>query len=190
MTNSISKEKNGHVCPHQMAFMLDNWLRKIIQRPKKIVGEYIKEGDIVVDIGCGPGFFTIDMAKLVGPSGGVVAVDMQPQMLDRVRKKAARHKVSERLTFHQCPQHNVGLELKADFILCYYMVHETPDPDKFLAEISGLLKPDGKILVVEPNFHVSKDEFTQIAEKAKSAGLVPVAYPKGKGGRSVVLAHE
>ena len=189
MTNSLTENLKPHVCPHQKAFMLDNWLRKLVQRPGKIVGEYIKAGDSVVDMGCGPGFFTIDMAKRVGPSGRVVAADMQPQMLAHVRKKAARHNVSGRLILHQCAQESVGLQIAADFILCFYMVHETPDIERFFSEIAALLKPDGKILVVEPNFHVTRESFDRMLKKTESTGLETIAFPKGKGGRSVVLGR-
>jgi ubiquinone/menaquinone biosynthesis C-methylase UbiE len=189
MTAVVSEKTNPRVCPHQSAFMLDNWLRKLVQQPGKIVGEYIKAGDTVVDIGCGPGFFTIDMAKQVGPSGRVTAVDLQPQMLAHVRKKAARHNVSEQVILHQCTPESVGLQLFADFILCFYMVHETPDAKRFFMEISDLLKPDGRILVVEPGFHVSREAFARMLKKADSAGLKTIGFPKGKGGRSVLLGR-
>ena len=87
MRQSIFRE--DHVCPHGLSFMLDNPLRRLIQPPRRILNGFIREGDTAVDLGCGPGFFTLEMARMVGPTGQVVAVDLQPEMLARLSAKAA-----------------------------------------------------------------------------------------------------
>ena len=176
-----------HICPHQISFFLDNWVRRLFQRPAHIVGEYIKAGDTVMDIGCGPGFFTIDMAEMVGPGGRVIAVDLQPKMLEYVKKKAARHGVADRITTHLCGAEGIGLAQKADFILAYYMIHETPDPKKFLGELKTLLNPDGMMLVVEPKMHVSGNAFRAMLSDAEQIGLKARESLKHKGGRSVLF---
>jgi ubiquinone/menaquinone biosynthesis C-methylase UbiE len=180
----------GRVCPHQMAFMLDNWIRRFFQNPVKLLGEYITAGNVVVDMGCGPGFFSIDMARLVGPAGQVIVVDLQPDMLNRVKKKALRHGVADRMTYHQCRADGIGLECAADFMLAFYMVHETPDPRSFFEETKSMLKAGGKLLVVEPKMHVSQGVFDAMVEDAARAGLKAVDYPTGKGGRAVLLAEQ
>jgi ubiquinone/menaquinone biosynthesis C-methylase UbiE len=177
----------GHVCPHQISFMLDNWFRRLIQHPKKIAGEYIKNGDTVFDMGCGPGYFSIDLAKMVGETGKVFAVDLQESMLIKVKKKAIRHGMSDRMEFHQCNASHIGLNQKADFILAYYMIHETPDPKAFLSELRNILKPGGRILVVEPKMHVSQSAFESMVKDAESAGLHAIDFPPKKGGRSVLF---
>ncbi len=182
---------SAHVCSHKMAFMLNNWVRKLIQKPNRIVGEYISEGDTVVDLGCGPGFFSIEMAKITGPKGKVFAVDLQEEMLAYTKKKAAKKKVSNRLHYHKCETDRVGLEMgedeKADFMLAYYMIHETPDPAAFLQEVKSLLKDGGKFLVVEPKMHVSQQLYEEMIEQAKEAGFKVLDHPSKKGGRSVLL---
>ncbi len=184
-----NKEYKGDVCSHTYAFFLDNFFRRIFQNPKKIVGEYISEGATVIDLGCGPGYFTMDMARLVGPSGKVIAVDLQKEMLEKTREKAKRLSLEDRITFHNCPQDQIGLnkDIKADFILAYYMVHETPDHLKFLMEIKTLLKEKGKFLLVEPPFHVTKKQFHTIARDAETAGFKILGSPSKKGGRSLLL---
>jgi ubiquinone/menaquinone biosynthesis C-methylase UbiE len=167
--------------------MLDNWFRRCIQHPKKIAGEYVKKGDTVFDLGCGPGYFSIDLAKMVGESGKVFAIDLQESMLTKVRKKAVRHGVSQRMVFHQCEASRIGLNQKADFILAYYMIHETPDPKMCLAELRNMLKTNGKLLVVEPRMHVSQVMFDSMVKDAESTGFAVSDFPKGKGGRSVLL---
>ena len=176
------------MCPHQMAFTLDNWIRRLFQNPVKLLAEYIEEGDVVVDMGCGPGFFSIDMAKMAGDGGRVIAVDLQAAMLNRVKKKAARHSVADRMTYHQCRTDGIGLSCAADFILAFYMVHETPDPRRFFAETKSMLKAGGKLLVVEPKMHVSQASFESMVADAALAGLQAVDFPTGKGGRAVLLA--
>lgn len=178
----------GRVCPHQMAFMLDNWIRRLFQNPVKLLGEYIRAGDTVVDMGCGPGFFSIDIAKLVGPAGQVIAVDLQADMLDRIRKKALRHGVTDRVMYHQCRADGIGLQCAANFILAFYMVHETPDARRFFEEARSMLTPGGKLLLVEPKMHVSQASFESMVEDAARAGLRALDFPTGKGGRAVLLA--
>jgi len=182
--------RGGRVCPYQMAFMLDNWIRRWFQNPARLIGEYVQTGDTAVDVGCGPGFFTIDMAKLVGASGQVIAVDLQDDMLQHVRKKALRHGLADRIVYHQCRADGIGLECQANFILAFYMVHETPDPQCFFTEIHSMLAPRGKLLVVEPKMHVSRMSFLAMVEIAVDAGLKRVGSPSGKGGRAVLLAGD
>lgn len=184
---TAAKAENGHVCPHTFAFVLDNWFRRLLQNPKKIIGEYLREGYTVMDIGCGPGFFSVDMARMVGAEGKVIAADLQAHMLSKVKRKAARKGLLERMEFHRCRPGTIGLDRKADFILAYYMLHETPEPGKFLREIKGLLKAEGRLLIVEPRMHVSRQSFDAMVEDGKDAGLVIVDFPKGKGGRSVLF---
>lgn len=178
-----------HVCPHNHAWILDNWIRKLLQNPRRIVGEYIKEGDTVVDLGCGPGFFSIQMAKIVGEKGKVISVDLQEEMLTRVKKNATTKKVAHQMAFHRCESNRVELQLddKADFMLAYYMIHETPDAAAFLTEVKDLLKEGGKFLVVEPKMHVTEEAYWEMIDKAKDAGFSVVGYPQKKGGRSVLL---
>jgi len=187
MQQTEAQNSSSHVCPHTISFFLDNWARKIIQHPKRIAGPYIKQGDTVVDIGCGPGFFSIEMAKLVGRNGRVIAVDLQEKMMAHVKKKAGKHGMLDRMEFHQCEADRIGLNCNADFILAYYMVHETPSIANFFKEIAGMLKQGGQVLVVEPRFHVNKAMFAETLEEAENAGLTAVDLPKGKGGRSVLF---
>lgn len=184
-----AKPHNSHVCPHKFAFMLDNWIRRLIQNPEKILAGYINPGDTAMDVGCGPGFFTIDMAKMVGPGGRVIAVDLQPEMLAATLKKATRQGVADQVVAHPCAADRIGFKEPVDFILAYYMVHETPDPLAFFKEARSMLKPGGHLLVVEPRAHVSKKAFEVLLSEAKIAGLKAADLPRKKGGYSVLLVR-
>ncbi len=170
---------NVHVCPASHSAYLDNFIRRLFQNPTKIVKDYIKPGDTVIDIGCGPGFFSIDMARLVGDTGRVYSVDLQSEMLEKVERKARKLNLADRIVLHQCARDRVNLNhLQADFILAYYMVHETPDHNEFFAQVKTLLKPGGLFLVVEPVFHVSKGHFKTIISDAENTGFKLKDTPK------------
>jgi len=187
-TQAKTQPQGPHVCPQHLAFFLDNWMRRLIHPPRKLLGAYINPGDTVLDVGCGPGFFTIEMARMVGPQGRVIAADLQQGMLDRVRRKAEKHRVAERIEYHRCAADRVGFAGRVDFILAYYMLHETPDPRGFLNEAAGMLNPGGRILVVEPKMHVSAREFAETVAEGEGAGLTVAGHPANRGGRSVLLA--
>ncbi len=94
------------------------------------------------------------------------------------------------MEFHNCPQERIGLnnDVKADFILAFYMLHETPDHIKFLSEVKTLLKKGGNFLLVEPLFHVSKKYFHRVTQDIKNIGFTILATPSKKGGRSLLLS--
>jgi ubiquinone/menaquinone biosynthesis C-methylase UbiE len=70
--------------------MLDNPLRSLLIRPNRLLRSHVRPGMTVLDVGCGPGFFTGVMAGLVGPEGTVIAADLQPEMLDLTKEKMIR----------------------------------------------------------------------------------------------------
>lgn len=178
---------NNHVCPTELAGGLDNKVRRWLQNPRKILGPYVREGMTVLDVGCGPGFFSLEMAQLVGKSGRVIAADLQDGMLRKIREKVQRTELEQRIMLHQCQAESIGVTEHVDFVLLFYMVHEVPDQVKLFNEIANTLKPNGQVLVVEPLFHVSKKAFNETIRIAGSTGLMPVAMPKIFFGLSAVL---
>ncbi len=182
----MSNRKN-RVCPVERAGSLDNRIRRWFQNPQKILSPYIREGMKVLDFGCGPGFFTIEIARLVGKSGRVIAADLQEGMLDRLRRKIKGTELEERIILHKTEADKIGLSEKVDFILAFYMVHEIPDQERFFKEAVTLLNPDGQMLIVEPPFHVSRSGFERTMEKAKKAGFILVERPKVFLGKTALL---
>jgi ubiquinone/menaquinone biosynthesis C-methylase UbiE len=166
------------VCPIEHAGALDISLRKLIQNPRKILRPYVTEGMTVLDLGCGPGFFSIDMAKMVGMSGKVIAADLQDGMLKKLEDKIRNTKFQNIIKLHKCQEDKIGLSEKVDFVLLFFMLHEVPDQPRFLKEISTLLKPDAKIMIVEPPFHVSKKEFANLIESVRGLGFKIIDKPK------------
>ncbi len=142
------------VCPWWLCFTFDNPLRKLLHNPEAILSPYVRPGDRVIDIGPGMGYFTIPLARLVGPNGHVLAIDVQEKMLSGLRSRAERSGVSERIETYLASQKSLGTHDKTDFILAFWMAHEVPDQSAFLREIRDLLKPNGLLLLAEPIVHV------------------------------------
>ncbi|MBC8235245.1 class I SAM-dependent methyltransferase [bacterium] len=164
--------ENNRVCPIERAGGLETRLRKLVQNPQKILRKYIKEGMIAVDLGCGPGFFSVEMAKMVGESGKLIAVDLQEGMLNILGAKIQGKEIEKRIVLHQCEEDKIGISGKVDFVLAFYMFHEVPNQKKLLEEIKSVLKPNGVFFLVEPKlFHVSKEDFEKTIKKAIEVGF-------------------
>ncbi|MDD5772666.1 MAG: methyltransferase domain-containing protein, partial [bacterium] len=84
----------------------------------------------------------------------------------------------------------IGILENVDFVLAFYVVHEIPDQKGFFNEIRSILKPDGKLFIVEPPFHVSKPAFEEMVEKARNAGFIPIERPKVLFSKAVILRKE
>ena len=182
----MAREKN-RVCPVRLAGSLDNRIRRWLQNPRKILGPYIKEGMTVLDVGCGPGFFSIELAQMVGKAGRVIASDLQEGMLQKVREKIQGTELEERITLLKCEKNELGLSEPVDFVLAFYMVHEIPNQEDFFNEIKSILKPNGQVFIVEPPFHTSKTAFEGTIRKALEAGFIVVDRPKIFANKAVIL---
>ena len=170
-------DRSKRVCPVERAGGLDNRIRRWVHNPQKILGPYVKEGMTVMDVGCGPGLYSIEMALMVGESGRVFASDLQEGMLQLVRSKIRGTELEKRITLHKCEEKKIGVSADVDFVLAFYMVHEVPDQAAFFADIEAILKRGGRLLIIEPPFHVSKSAFGKTIEKARNSGLTLVERP-------------
>jgi len=162
-----------NICPPWLSFTLTNVFRRMFHNPRKILDRFVKSGDTALDIGCGPGFFTIPMAEMVGEKGLVIAADINQGMLDRVKRRAEAAGVSARIRLQLCESNRLGIGQQADFALAFWMAHEVRDLDRFFAEIRTLLKPGGAFLLVEPKIHVTARGYGEIVALAESSGLKP-----------------
>jgi ubiquinone/menaquinone biosynthesis C-methylase UbiE len=158
-----------------------------MQNPKRILGPYIKEGMTVLDFGCGPGFFSVSLAQMVGESGRVIAADLQEGMLQKLREKIEGTELENRITLHKCEEDKIGIADNVDFVLAFYIVHEVVNKEGLFTEIETILKPNGQLLIVEPPFHVSKKAFEETIGKANTAGFTEVKRPKVLFNKAVLL---
>lgn len=159
------------LCPPWLSFTLTNVFRRMAHDPVRILSPFIKPGDVALDIGCGPGFFTVPMARMVGERGQVIAVDIQPKMLERAKQRAARAGFADRVRTHLATSAGWGSLATADFALAFWMAHEVEGLAPFFAETLACLRPGGALLLVEPKVHVSERRFEEILSAAEGAGF-------------------
>jgi 2-polyprenyl-3-methyl-5-hydroxy-6-metoxy-1,4-benzoquinol methylase len=126
------------------------------------------------------GFFSLPLARLVGPRGQVVCVDLQQRMLTRLERRARRQALDGVIQTRLCTQDTLGLDdLKgcADLVLAVHVVHETSQPRRFLRDSSAALRPAGHLLIAEPWGHVSVEDFAATRQLALDCGLKEREHP-------------
>ncbi|MBE0607173.1 MAG: class I SAM-dependent methyltransferase [Deltaproteobacteria bacterium] len=183
----------ARVCPWWLGYFLASGLRRLVQDPAAILRPYVAEGMAVFEPGPGMGFFTLELARLVGSGGKVVAVDVQPRMLSELRRRAEEAGLADRIDARQGPGDGMGiydLRERIDFVLAFGVVHELPDQGRFFSEAYAALKAGGRVLLAEPSFHISWREFEATLEAARKSGLLPGPGPSIRWTRSAILRKE
>jgi ubiquinone/menaquinone biosynthesis C-methylase UbiE len=180
---------NHEVFQASRAGHLDSWLRKILFRPDRLVERFIRQGNIVLDIGCGPGLFTRAIARKVGDTGQVIAVDIQDGMLEILKEKAQKEGLINRIRLHKAVPDSLGLAEagRINVALAFYVIHEVPDAERLMQEVFSLLVQGGTYLIVEPMFVVSASEFEKTLALAISAGFRRADEPSVFLSRAVLL---
>lgn len=178
------------VCPVELAGSLESRFRKWLQNPHEILAPFVKEGMTVLDIGCGPGVFSVEVAKMVGKSGKVISADLQEGMLRKLRNKIKGTELEERIELVQCDPDKINVREKVDFILAFFMVHEVPDKNSFFRQLKHILNVKGEFLLVEPKlFHVSRKEFEATTRLAEGNGFKVFPGPRVRISWSAVLKN-
>jgi SAM-dependent methyltransferase len=144
----------GRVIAPPMHFSGAGWLvraeRDREEQPAKLLKALdLKEGQVVCDFGCGNGFYTLELAKRVGPRGAVHAVDIQPEMLELLAQRAGPRGLDNVRTVLATAEDS-GLPAGTfDLVLMVDVYHELADPAAILKAVHESLKPSGRLAVVE-----------------------------------------
>lgn len=109
----------------------------------------LQPGQVVCDLGCGNGFYTLPMAELVGPKGKVLAVDIQQEMLHLLAERAKGEQLANVETILGSPVDPRLPEGQLDLVLLVDVYHEFSHPEQMLAAIRKSLKPKGRLVLVE-----------------------------------------
>ncbi|HXY62419.1 MAG TPA: class I SAM-dependent methyltransferase [Nitrospirota bacterium] len=181
--------RDKRICPWWLAYTFDNPLRRFVQEPQAIVRPYLREGMTAIDIGCGMGYFSRSMAKIVGDSGTVIAVDVQQEMIDIARKRAEKDGVTRRIRFVRVKEDDLLVTDQVDFALAFWMVHEVNDTGKFFAQVRNILKPSGTLLIAEPKMHVTQPRFEEMLSIARGSGFTIYEAPRIRFSRSVAMRN-
>ncbi|MBA4383829.1 MAG: hypothetical protein C0410_03770 [Anaerolinea sp.] len=183
----MAQLKSNFTCPWWLLFTFDNPMRKLMHNPNKILKPYVRAGNTVLDIGCGMGYFSLELARLAGPNGKVIAADLQPQMLAGLKKRAKNAGVQSIIQPHLCTPSRIGVAEPVDMIFAFWMVHEVCNRKAFLQELHSMLKPDGILLIVEPIIHVTRRNFETTLDMGCELGFIEVSHPQVAISRSVVF---
>ena len=182
------RQQHGKLFPPENLPQLEGPDRDVWQRPDQIMDALnIAEGSVVGELGAGSGWFTIRLARRVGPNGKVYAEDIQPQMIEVIRRRVPRENLSDkvvdtRLGTAADPKLPVG-ELDAVLICDAY--HEMEQPVALLRNAARALKKDGRLGIVEftmagggpgPEMDERVDP-ERVIREASEAGLRLIARP-------------
>jgi len=180
----------NHVAPWWALYLFDSSFRRFFHKPEEILRPLVRQGMKVMDVGCGVGFFSIALARIVGDEGCVIAVDVQQKMLDVLKKRAEKAGVTDHIRLRRCAPTSIGVDAPVDFVLAFWMVHEVPDSHGFLRQICSSLGSGGKLLVAEPRFHVSSRAFGETLAIVEHLGLKLSGEPRIRLSRAAVLLKE
>lgn len=165
--------KPQYVCPWWLGYFLINPLRKYYQNPEDILKPYVQPGMKVVDYGCAMGYFSIPLARLVGETGKVYAIDIQEKMIASLRRrvvKAGLEQIIRPIVITE-EDHFDALTGEIDFALLFAMVHEVPDKNELFSNVANMVKSDGWVLFAEPRGHVSISAFKDSLKAAEASGF-------------------
>jgi ubiquinone/menaquinone biosynthesis C-methylase UbiE len=142
--------RQSRACPYSWRWMLDNLPRRVVHPLRRTVDSFHIDGaHTVLEVGPGPGYFTVEVAGRVGPEGRVVCVDIQPEMIGALHRRLLRKGVTNVLPM---VGNALGLPLAEGSVDCAFLVTvlgEVPDRPKALAELRRVLKPGGILSVTE-----------------------------------------
>ena len=173
MNNKKDSRKQSNIDFRFMSFFFK--IRDKIRPPSiKIEKARIKSGDIVLDYGCGPGSFSLAAVDVVGPAGKVIAVDVNPLAINKVKEKAAKIGLDNIETIITDCKTDLDTE-SIDVIICFDVLHDVKDRECILNEFYRLLKLDSRLSVDD---HHSKEE--EILSLITGNGLFELEEKIGK----------
>jgi SAM-dependent methyltransferase len=125
------------ICPWWIGYLLASPVRKLMQDPVAILAPYVRDRMTVLEPGPGMGFFTLEIARMVGPYGHVIAVDSQQRMIEGLQRRARKADLLDRIDAHVIPKASMaldGLDGVVDFTFAFAVVHEMPCAEDFFSE--------------------------------------------------------
>lgn len=141
--------RTHHFDPARVDRLLSDDRQRMLPAELMLEAGGVRAGQVVVDLGAGPGFFTLPAARMVGKDGRVYAVDVAPSMLEVCAQRAEEAGLRNIETVHSAETHVPLPDATADRVMIAYVLHEADDVAALLGEAARLLRPGGEILVAE-----------------------------------------
>jgi len=163
---------------HQGAAWLDRAGRDAVQRPIRVLDVIgVRAGQKVADFGAGSGYFTVPLARRVGPEGAVYAVDIQPEMLALLDRRVKAEKLTNVVPVLAKPSAPSLPSGAIDVVLFVDVYHELERPDLTMEQLRSALSPSGRVVWVEyraedPNVAIKADHKMTLAQLRKEAAAV------------------
>ncbi len=181
--DGIGKYYLGREISHVMGHLGASWLERTEREQEENVSQAIlnmklKPNEVIADIGAGSGYYSFRMAKQV-PQGKVLAVDLQPEMLDIMRQKIKKNKIKN-IELIQAQEDNPNLAKNSiDMAIMVDVYHELSYPMEVMQEIVSALKPNGRFVLLEyrmedpkvPIKRLHKMSLEQAVKEMKAVGL-------------------
>jgi ubiquinone/menaquinone biosynthesis C-methylase UbiE len=177
--SSVASNSKPHRCPWWIGWLLTSPMRRLFESPDDLVTPLIEPGHHVLEVGPGMGFFTLPMAERVGPAGRVYCVDVQPQMLTGLERRLRHRQLDRRVETRRCTATDLGvsdLSGTIDLAVLIHVLHEVADPKQTLHDVASVLRPNGRLLLIEPSGHVKASEYQTELEIARECGLCPLDH--------------
>jgi ubiquinone/menaquinone biosynthesis C-methylase UbiE len=179
----------------KLAFLLNNPVRRRLSPPERLISKLdIDREDVVVDFGCGPGFFLIPVAKITGKA---IGIDTSTRMLELASNYAGKRKVSVELLQSDGREIKIPVE-SVNLIFLVHVFHEVHDQMALLKEFLRILKPLGRVAIVEKtragrvyiaNFGPPVVNEMELAQQIQKAGFT-VGKPIPHGRDSIIIGKK
>ncbi|MEE9594909.1 MAG: class I SAM-dependent methyltransferase, partial [Candidatus Hydrothermarchaeales archaeon] len=142
----VMEEEVEERFPEFLGFLLDNPIRRLLGKPEKRIKELGLVDSKVLEVGCGPGFFTIPLAE---NNQSVVSFDLSSKFLKKTRRMAEKKEI-DNTTFIRCEASKIPLrEGVFDRAFVHFVYHEIKDREDFISELARVLKRNGEVVLVE-----------------------------------------
>jgi ubiquinone/menaquinone biosynthesis C-methylase UbiE len=195
--DGIGKFYMGREIAHVMGPGGILWLerpdREQEERPQLVLDALeLKKGQAVADLGCGSGYYAFRMAELVGGDGKVFAVDIEPRMLDFVRDRAQRERVTNIETVRAAADDPNLTPQSIDLLLMVDVYHELEHPFEVMQKVRAALKPGGRVALVEfrgEDPKVMIKAVHKMTEKQVIAEMAAVGLKHVKTVRALPIQH-